>query len=123
MPQCLKKQILEETHADPFGGHFSGQRMFNVLVSSWWWEHMFSDATRFAKACPECAITSGIGQRTRPPLHPIPVSRPFQILGIDIMDLPQAEDGNNNVVVVQDLFTKWPSRSGPASCQNSLASS
>ena len=24
------------------------------------------------------------------------------------MDLPQTEDGNKHVVVVQDLFTKWP---------------
>ena len=46
VPQSLKKQILEQTHAGPFGGHFSGQRMFNVLVSSWWWEHMFGDVTR-----------------------------------------------------------------------------
>ena len=28
VPQSLKKQILEQTHAGPFGGHFSGQRMF-----------------------------------------------------------------------------------------------
>ena len=69
---------------------------------------MFSDATRFSKSCPECAITSGVGRRTRPPLHPIPVTRPFQILGIDVMDLPQRVDGNKHVVVVQDLFTKWP---------------
>jgi len=30
---------------------------------------------------------SGSGKHTRPPLHPIPVSRPFQVLGVDIMYL------------------------------------
>ena len=44
----------------------------------------------------------------RPPLHPIPVHRPFQLLAIDVMDLPLTEDGNRHVVVIQDLFTKWP---------------
>lgn len=29
-------------------------------------------------------------------------------MGIDIMDLPQTERGNRHVVVMQDLFTKWP---------------
>ena len=36
------------------------------------------------------------------------MSRPFQILGVDIMDLPLTDSGNKHVVVIQDLFTKWP---------------
>lgn len=43
-----------------------------------------------------------------PPLQPIPVSRPFQILGVDIMDLPKTERGNKHVLVIQDFLTKWP---------------
>ena len=69
---------------------------------------MFKDATAFAKSCPECVIAMGTGRRFKPPLQPIPVSRPFQILGIDVMDLPLTERGNKHVVVVQDLFNKWP---------------
>ena len=69
---------------------------------------MFNDAVRFAKACPECVVATGNGRTIKPPLHPIPVSRPFQILGIDIMDLPLTERGNKHVIVIQDLFTKWP---------------
>ena len=59
---------------------------------------------RYVRSCPECIIATG----TRPPLHPIPVQRPFQILGIDVMDLPVTKLGNRHVVVIQDLFTKWP---------------
>ena len=66
VPKHLRKRILEEVHAGPYGAHFSGQRMFSTLVSSWWWERMFSDASRFAKACPECAITTGVGRRIKP---------------------------------------------------------
>ena len=44
-----------------------------------------------------------------PPLHPIPVSsRPFQIVGIDVMELRQTEQGNRLVLVLQDLFSKLP---------------
>lgn len=107
-PKSLQKRLLEETHSGPFGAHFSGQRIFNVLVTSWWWEHMFTNTTKFSRACTECAITTGVGRKIKPPLHPIPVQRPFQILGIDVMDLPLTESGNRHVVVIQDLFTKWP---------------
>ena len=42
------------------------------------------------------------------PLQPIPMQRPFQIWGIAIMELPVIKKGNHYVVVLQDLFTKWP---------------
>ena len=107
VPELMKEGLLEETHAGPYGAHFSGQRMFSVLVHNWWWDGMFSDATRYGKRCPECVVTTGVGRRLKPPLHPIPIQRPFQILGIDVMDLPLTEKGNRHVVI-QDLFTKWP---------------
>jgi len=44
----------------------------------------------------------------RPPLHPLPVSWPFQIVGVDVMDLPLTKSGNHHVVVFQDYLTKFP---------------
>ena len=108
VPKHLRRQILEEVHSSRFAGHFSGQRLYSSLMLHWWWRGMSQDATDFARSCPECAVATGTGRRNRPPLQPIPVSRPFQILGIDVMDLPPTERGNRHVVVVQDLFTKWP---------------
>ena len=108
VPQQLRKQILANAHSSRFAGHFSGRRLYDSLLRHWWWRGMFQDATAFARSCPECAVATGSGWRIKPPLQPIPVSRPFQILGIDIMDLPLTDRGNSHVVVVQDLFTKWP---------------
>lgn len=48
---------------------------------------------------------TGSGCVKKPLLHHIPLSRPLQILGIDVMDLLQ---GNRHVEVIQDLFTEWP---------------
>ena len=36
------------------------------------------------------------------------MSGPFQILGVDVMDLSLTALGNKHVLVFQDLFTKWP---------------
>ena len=69
---------------------------------------MFSDTIKFTKACLEYEVTIGTGRTTKPPLHPILVQRLLQILQIDVMDLPQIERGDNHVVLIQDLFTKWP---------------
>ena len=108
VPSHLQQRILQETHSGKYSGHFSGRRLYDSLMSSWWWEGMYADAEKFAKSCPECVVAMGAGRRNKPPLHPIPVQRPFQIWGIDVMDLPVTERGNRHVVVIQDLFTKWP---------------
>ena len=108
VPSHLQEKLLRETHAGSYSGHFSGRRLYDTLRMSWWWETMFADAEKFAKTCPECVVASGSGRRCKPLLHPIPVQRPFQVLGIDVMDLPVTEKGNRHVVVIQDLFTKWP---------------
>ena len=108
VPQHLREQLLRENHKGLYGGHFAGQRVYNTLVRHWWWEGMYADAMIFCKQCPECAIVTGASRQHRPPLHPIPVERPFQKVGVDIMDLPRTDRGNRHVVVFQDLFTKWP---------------
>ena len=59
-------------------------------------------------ACPQCAVVHSSGSLNRPPLHPIPVQRVFQIVGVDIMDLLGTESGNKHVVVFQDFLSKWP---------------
>lgn len=57
----------------------------------------------------ECATTVGVGRENRPPLHPIPVQLPFQIMGLDIMELPKTTlQGNRYVIMFQDFLAKWP---------------
>ena len=68
--------------------------MYGALVRHWWWSGIYSDKLRFARGYPECAVVSGGSRPHQPPLHPIPVQRPFQIVGVDVMELPLTEDGN-----------------------------
>ena len=108
VPRHLVPQILDQTHRSGWGGHFSGDCLLKALVRHWWWPHMYSDTVGYAKGCPECTIATGGGRVHRPQLHPIPVNLPFQIVGVDIMDLPKTVDGNKHVVVFQGYLTKWP---------------
>ena len=108
VPGHLRNQIMEENHSGPMSGHFSGQKLYNALVTHWWWQGMYNDVTAYCRSCPQCAIVNAAGRVNKPPLHPIPVERPFQIIGVDIMDLPLTKSGNRHVVVFQDFLTKFP---------------
>ena len=107
LPEHLRKDVMEQAHSGPCGGHFSGNRLLATLAHKWYWDGMYMDTVQFCKSCPQCTIVSGAGRSSRPPLHPTPVQRPLQIVGVDVMDLPVTEQGNRHVVVFQDFFTKW----------------
>ena len=106
VPTHLRAQLMEENHSGPFSGHFSGEKLYRALVRHWWWPSMYSDVISHCAACPQCAIVHSSGQLNRPPLRPIPVQRVFQIVGVDVMDLPKTEAGNKHVVVFQDFLSK-----------------
>ena len=99
---------MEENRGGPLGGHYSGNRLYNTLSNNWYWDGMYTDAVKFCKSFPQYAIVSGGERHVKQPLHAIPVQRPFQIIGLDIMYLPMTDQGNKHVVVFQDYFSKWP---------------
>ena len=45
LPLTMRDRVIEETHQGKYGGHFSGQRTYNTLSQSWWWENMYRDTT------------------------------------------------------------------------------
>ena len=108
VPDHLKERLIKSVHGGPLAGHFSNNRLYNLLVRSWWWDGMYTDVAKHCRNCPQCAFASGAGSVGRPPLQPIPVQRPFQIVGVDIMDLLKTERGNKHVLLFQDFLTKWP---------------
>ena len=101
-------ELIDETHRELFGGHFSGDQVYHTLAQHLWWEGMYSDVLKRIQSCPECTVATGVGRVRKLPLYPIPVSRPFQIWVVNIMDLPKTKRGNQHVVVFKDLFSKWP---------------
>ena len=105
VPQHLQCQ---EAHSGSMGGHFAGARVYKTLTRHWWWDTMYNNVHQYCKSCPECAIATGGSRPSKPLLSPIPVQRPFQIVGVYVMELPMTKRDNKYVVVFQDLFTKWP---------------
>ena len=48
------------------------------------------------------------GRAYRAPLTPIPVSGPFDRIGVDIIQFLRLRQGNQYAVVFMDYLTKWP---------------
>ena len=47
VPRHLRGQLMVESHRGPMGVHFSGNRLFHVLATHWWWDGMYGDVIKF----------------------------------------------------------------------------
>ena len=106
-PTRTRRELFEEAHSGTFGGHLRDAKVFSELKKHYWWEGMRSDIGQWSRSCIVCA-THNPGRAVRTPLTPIPVSGPFQRVGVDVVQLPKTKDGNQYAVVFMDYLTKWP---------------
>uniref|UniRef100_A0A5S6QKS5 Integrase zinc-binding domain-containing protein n=1 Tax=Trichuris muris TaxID=70415 RepID=A0A5S6QKS5_TRIMR len=67
---------------------------------------MRRDVTRFYNECQTCQKCK-LPRPTKAPLQNMPIGRPWERLGMDILELPQSSAGNHYALVIQDYFTKW----------------
>ena len=105
-PQSSRRKLFDEAHSGKFGGHLRDAKMHSLLSRHYWWSGMRSDITKWCRACLVCA-TRQSGRSVRPPLVPIPVSGPFDRIGVDVVQFPVSAKGNKYAVVFVDYLTKW----------------
>ena len=106
-PHDMRKRLFQEVHSGRFGAHLRDAKVHSALYKHYWWDGMRADIARWTRACLVCA-THNLGRAVRPPLCPIPVAGPFDRVGVDVIQFPRSNSGNQYAVVFVDYLTKWP---------------
>lgn len=64
---------------------------------------------KLCRECDKCQRTNHQLQKPRSELHPIPVTKVWHRVGIDLVGpLPVTEAGNKYIITLSDYFSKWP---------------
>ncbi|GBC32235.1 DDE-type integrase/transposase/recombinase [Rhizophagus irregularis DAOM 181602=DAOM 197198] len=93
-------------HNDPTAAHFSVDTMFDKIQSRYYWPQMYNDIRSYVMSCDSCQRRGK--QKTKLPLHPIPVESPFYQIGIDFVGpLPIITNENKYIITAMDYLTKW----------------
>ena len=108
VPQALRDSLIDGYHSSAMSGHFSAPKVVKAIARYWWWPGMHKEVTEHCGSCIQCTSVNASGRVYQPLLTPIPVQRAFQIMGVDVMELPKTRNGNRYVAVFQDFLTKWP---------------
>ena len=103
-----QSKIMNECHASPYGGHFSGEiTAHKILKSGFYWPTIFRDCAEWVKLCDRCQKIGNISSRNKMPLRGIMVMQLFDVWGIDFMGPFPPSFGNLYILLAVDYVSKW----------------
>ena len=107
VPPSLRHVALTRCHDAPSAGHMGAERTLERLRQEAYWIGMAGDVERHCQECNTCQKTKA-PMPQRSPLINTPIGRPWEMVAVDILEVPTSRNNNRYLLVVQDYFTKWP---------------
>lgn len=108
VPKTLTRSILLACHDDITAGHLGVTRTLDKITRRYYWPKMITKIVAYVRSCVDCQMRKQSSALKGGLLKPIKVSRPFEIVGMDVLGpFPQSELGNRYILVAIDYLTKW----------------
>ena len=106
LPQSLRQQALKNSHDIPSAGHQGVDKTLYRLRHEAYWVNMAGDVERYCRQCTRCQQCKAPAP-IRAPLTSLPIGRPWQMIAVDILEVPVSVNNSRYLLVIQDYFTKW----------------
>ena len=103
LPKELRHEAMEAVHDDH--GHQGLDRTLALLRSKCYWPRMKKEVEEWIRRCSRCTLAKETKVKT--PLGSIVATRPFEVVAIDFSLLEKASNGQENVLVITDVFSKY----------------
>ena len=104
----MKETIMKQAHDEILACHQGFERTYERIRDSCWWPNMYKDVQGWVRTCPTCQLhVEKKGEMI--PLKTIMVSKPFQLVSIDMVGpLPITQKGNRYILVMIEHMTGIP---------------
>lgn len=124
--QKEQEEIVKKVHEGQGGAHLGRDKTVQELAAKFYWKGISNDVIQCINKCSKCvqhkkpirarAKSSVVekevldqAEKPTAPLHSIPVSGTWELVGIDVVGpLPTTENGNKYLITLCDLFSRWP---------------
>ena len=107
LPAALRQEALRRNnHDEPTAGHQGVEKTLDRLQQEVYWVSMARDVEQYCREYTKCQ-QSKLSMPQRAPLTSLPIGRPWQMVAVDILEVPLSTNNNRYLLVVQDYYTKW----------------
>ena len=107
-PEHMKEEVLQLHHDSPFSGHRAYDPTLASIIKRYYWNFLPSQVKNYCQSCDMCQRFNYACLHNRAPLKSIVVSRPWQMLGLDVIGpFKQTIRGNKYVIIGIDHWTKF----------------
>ena len=94
LPCTLQKAALHQAHNAPGAGHQGQEKTLQRLRLDTYWVGMASDVNKHCQNCTLCQQAK-LSSPPKAPLVSLPVGRPWEMLAIDVLEVPISTRGNH----------------------------
>ena len=105
IPPNLRSDILKHCHDAPALGHLGYEKTLAKARTVGYWVSMSDDVNSYCCQCTTCQATK-LPTPTPAPLANIPIGCPWQMVAVDVLEVPMSYRQNRYLLVIQDYFTK-----------------
>ena len=102
----LRQSILQQVHDAPGAGHLGVDKALEKARQLGYWVSMYEDVVKHCQECASCQQAK-LPSPSKAPLVNVPISRPWQMVAVDVLAVPPSFNNNRYLLVIQDYFTKW----------------
>ena len=88
IPEEYVPVILRLVHDEVIAGHPGKERTLHAARRRFYWPRMRVDTEAYVSSCVKCAQHKGTGPRPAPILEYPPPARPWDVVAIDLLQLP-----------------------------------
>ncbi|XP_063059157.1 retrovirus-related Pol polyprotein from transposon 412 [Engraulis encrasicolus] len=105
LPESLKNRVLTQVHQ--VHGHQGIERTLELLSPRCFWPTMSIDVAEWCRKCERCEVAKDSQPAAQSFMGHLLASRPNEVLAIDFTVLEPARNGQENVLVMTDVFSKY----------------
>eukprot|EP00731_Ephydatia_muelleri_P003091 Em0001g3091a len=105
IPHAMREEALCSCHSAPGADTRGWRKTLARLRQEAFWPNMHNDV-EFCKNCVLCQ-RSKLPNPTPASLTSMPIGQSWEMIAVDILEVPMSTNGNRYLMVVQDYFTKW----------------
>ena len=107
IPEAYVPVILRLVHDDVLAGHPGKERTLNAARRRYYWPTLRVDTEAYVSNCVKCAQHKGTVPKPAPILEYPPPERPWDVVAMDLLQLPASYQGSKYLLVCVDHFSRF----------------